>query len=158
MRNLYWQTNITLHIQRGWIILNCLNQDKQLANIKITCNSEMRYPCTSIEKRSYNCWSTIKCWLYLVWFTPRSNYSKCTLGETGSGKSTQVPQFIVEDWINKGQGAKCNIVCTQPRRISAISLATRVSAELGDGKGRMGSVGSLCGYQVCSIIKFDGSN
>jgi ATP-dependent RNA helicase DHX57 len=41
-------------------------------------------------------------------------------GETGCGKSTQVPQFILEQAIASGNGATCNIVCTQPRRISAI--------------------------------------
>ncbi|XP_041377574.1 ATP-dependent RNA helicase DHX29-like [Gigantopelta aegis] len=67
-------------------------------------------------------------------------------GETGSGKSTQVPQFILEDMIRSGQGSKCNIVCTQPRRISALSLANRVSQELGEGCP--GKRDSLCGYQI----------
>ena len=42
-------------------------------------------------------------------------------GETGSGKTTQVPQFIFDDAIARGRGDGCNIICTQPRRISATS-------------------------------------
>ncbi|KAL2339337.1 hypothetical protein Fmac_013783 [Flemingia macrophylla] len=67
-------------------------------------------------------------------------------GETGSGKTTQVPQFILDDMIESGNGAYCNIVCTQPRRIAAISVAERVADERCEPSP--GSDGSLIGYQV----------
>uniref|UniRef100_A0A8C9Z803 ATP-dependent RNA helicase DHX29 n=1 Tax=Sander lucioperca TaxID=283035 RepID=A0A8C9Z803_SANLU len=66
----------------------------------------------------------------------------------GSGKSTQIPQFLLEELLTGGKVAKpCNIVVTQPRRISAMSLACRVSEELGCEDGP-GSKSSLCGYQI----------
>ncbi|KAH7332234.1 hypothetical protein KP509_20G077000 [Ceratopteris richardii] len=63
-------------------------------------------------------------------------------GETGCGKTTQLPQFILEHEIANGRGASCNIICTQPRRISAISVATRVAAERGE------NIGETVGYQI----------
>ncbi|KAL4787915.1 P-loop containing nucleoside triphosphate hydrolase protein [Aspergillus varians] len=63
-------------------------------------------------------------------------------GETGSGKSTQSVQFILDDMIIKGLGGAANIICTQPRRISALGLADRVSDE------RCSSVGDEVGYII----------
>ena len=59
-------------------------------------------------------------------------------GETGSGKSTQLPKLCVL----AGRGKKAKIAHTQPRRIAAISLANRVSEEIGS------PVGEAIGYQV----------
>ncbi|KAH0590581.1 hypothetical protein H2248_000717 [Termitomyces sp. 'cryptogamus'] len=67
-------------------------------------------------------------------------------GETGCGKSTQVPAFILEDQLSRGK--PCKIYCTEPRRISAISLAQRVSRELGDPANAVGTVNSLVGYSI----------
>ena len=50
-------------------------------------------------------------------------------GETGSGKSTQVVQYVLDAMIDDGLGDACNIICTQPRRISALGLADRVADE-----------------------------
>ncbi|KAK4442660.1 ATP-dependent RNA helicase DHX29 [Podospora aff. communis PSN243] len=67
-------------------------------------------------------------------------------GETGCGKSTQVPSFLLEHQLMSGK--PCKIYCTEPRRISAISLARRVSEELGEGKGDLGTSRSLVGYSI----------
>ncbi|CAD6917747.1 unnamed protein product [Tilletia controversa] len=53
-------------------------------------------------------------------------------GETGCGKSTQTPQYLLEDAIARSEGSLCNIVVTQPRRVSAMGLAARVAAERGE--------------------------
>jgi ATP-dependent RNA helicase DHX36 len=69
----------------------------------------------------------------------RENQVVVLSGETGCGKTTQVPQFILEDAVERGFGAQIQIICTQPRRISAISVAKRVAEERGERLG--GSVG-----------------
>ena len=63
-----------------------------------------------------------------------------------SGKSTQVPAFLLEHCLL--QGKPCKIYCTEPRRISAISLARRVSEELGEDKHDLGTNRSLVGYSI----------
>lgn len=63
-------------------------------------------------------------------------------GDTGCGKTTQVPQFILDEMIDKMQGSSCNIVCTQPRRISAITISERVAWE------RCEKLGISVGYTI----------
>ncbi|CAI9111904.1 OLC1v1012242C1 [Oldenlandia corymbosa var. corymbosa] len=72
--------------------------------------------------------------------TVASNQVVLISGETGCGKTTQVPQFLLDHMWGKGEN--CKIVCTQPRRISAISVAERISAE------RDESVGDTIGYKI----------
>jgi HrpA-like RNA helicase len=50
------------------------------------------------------------------------------VGETGSGKTTQLPQYLFEDGYTKN-GMK--VACTQPRRVAAMSVAARVADEMG---------------------------
>ncbi|KAL1423814.1 hypothetical protein MTO96_003731 [Rhipicephalus appendiculatus] len=63
-------------------------------------------------------------------------------GATGCGKTTQVPQYILDSYINQGIGAECCIVVTQPRRISAVSVAERIAEE------RSEQLGQSAGYSV----------
>ncbi|KAL4215433.1 ATP-dependent RNA helicase dhx29 [Rhizopus microsporus] len=68
-------------------------------------------------------------------------------GETGCGKSTQVPQFLAEDLL-LGSSESGLVICTQPRRISAMSIANRVSMEMGDAPNTTGSKNAMVGYQI----------
>lgn len=63
-------------------------------------------------------------------------------GETGCGKTTQVAQFLLEDAISRYDGSVCNIIVTQPRRISAITVANRVAEERAERPGHS------VGYQI----------
>lgn len=50
------------------------------------------------------------------------------VGETGSGKTTQIPQYMHEAGLTEGGALK--IGCTQPRRVAAMSVAARVAQEM----------------------------
>ncbi|GAA6009512.1 hypothetical protein JCM11491_003585 [Sporobolomyces phaffii] len=66
-------------------------------------------------------------------------------GETGSGKTTQVPAFVLEDAIVNSRGASTSIVVTQPRRVSAIGVASRVANERCED---VNSARGLVGYAI----------
>lgn len=68
----------------------------------------------------------------------RDNQVVIVIGETGSGKTTQLTQFLNEE----GYGRLGMIGCTQPRRVAAVSVAERVADEMGV------KVGDEVGYSI----------
>ncbi|XP_043085634.1 ATP-dependent RNA helicase DHX30 isoform X2 [Puntigrus tetrazona] len=72
----------------------------------------------------------------------RSSQVVVIAGETGCGKTTRIPRFLLEGQVRRGEGAECNILVTQPRRISAVSVAHRVAQEMGP------ALRHCVGYQV----------
>lgn len=82
----------------------------------------------------------------------RDNQVIIVVGETGSGKTTQLTQFLYED----GYGNRGMIGCTQPRRVAAMSVAKRVSEEM---ECKLGStVGYAIRFEDCTsketVIKY----
>lgn len=82
----------------------------------------------------------------------RDNQVIIVVGETGSGKTTQLTQFLYED----GYGKTGMIGCTQPRRVAAMSVAKRVSEEM---EVKLGStVGYAIRFEDCTsketVIKY----
>ena len=74
--------------------------------------------------------------------TVQRNAVTVLIAETGAGKSTQCAQFILEQALREGEGDNVNIICTQPRRVAATSLAERVSDEM------CGELGKMVGYSI----------
>ena len=57
----------------------------------------------------------------------KKNQTIVLVGETGSGKTTQIPSLMLEAGVSRGRKL---IACTQPRRVAAMSVSKRVSEEL----------------------------
>jgi HrpA-like RNA helicase len=70
------------------------------------------------------------------------------VGETGSGKTTQIPQWCVDFARSVG---KRGVSCTQPRRVAAMSVAQRVSEEMDVCLGQ--EVGYSIRFEDCSCSK-----
>ncbi|CAG7721405.1 unnamed protein product [Allacma fusca] len=89
-------------------------------------------------------------WEYKDKFTDLLAKHQCIVlvGETGSGKTTQIPQWCVEYSRSVG---KRGVACTQPRRVAAMSVAQRVSEEMDVSLGQ--EVGYSIRFEDCSCSK-----
>eukprot|EP01027_Heterolobosea_sp_BB2_P007010 GEZU01010492.1.p1 GENE.GEZU01010492.1~~GEZU01010492.1.p1 ORF type:complete len:707 (+),score=219.73 GEZU01010492.1:172-2292(+) len=102
-----------------------------------------------LEKRkTLPVWEAEEEFLKLV----ENNQIVILVGETGSGKTTQIPQFLVNSHLRKG---KC-IACTQPRRVAAMSVSKRVADEMDVQLGE--EVGYTIRFEDCTgprtILKY----
>ncbi|XP_061820017.1 pre-mRNA-splicing factor ATP-dependent RNA helicase PRP16 isoform X1 [Nerophis lumbriciformis] len=77
----------------------------------------------------------------------RDNSIVIVVGETGSGKTTQLTQYLHED----GYTSYGMVGCTQPRRVAAMSVAKRVSEEIGTNLGE--EVGYAIRFEDCTCEK-----
>ncbi|XP_075803891.1 ATP-dependent RNA helicase TDRD9 isoform X2 [Microtus pennsylvanicus] len=101
----------------------------KLSNVTCILEATYKYPDLPINRCKEEVISLIE-----------SNSVVIIHGATGSGKSTQLPQYILDHYTQRS--AFCNIVVTQPRKIGASSIARWISKE------RSWTLGGLVGYQV----------
>ncbi|XP_023217284.1 putative pre-mRNA-splicing factor ATP-dependent RNA helicase PRP1 isoform X1 [Centruroides sculpturatus] len=94
---------------------------------------------------------TLPVWEYKDKFfeTLTKNRILVLVGETGSGKTTQIPQWCVE--FLRERGVKKSVACTQPRRVAAMSVAARVAEEMDVMLGQ--EVGYSIRFEDCSSSK-----
>ncbi|XP_052549791.1 ATP-dependent RNA helicase TDRD9 isoform X2 [Tympanuchus pallidicinctus] len=110
-------------------------QDASMSNCEpcvwnsISMTTNHKYACMPVARHREELLSLIK-----------SNSVVIIQGATGSGKSTQVPQYVL-DYCTE-QSVYCNIAVTQPRKIGASSIARWISKE------RSWTLGGFVGYQV----------
>ncbi|XP_060962998.1 probable pre-mRNA-splicing factor ATP-dependent RNA helicase DEAH2 isoform X3 [Cannabis sativa] len=83
----------------------------------------------------------------------KANQTLILVGETGSGKTTQIPQFVLEavDIETPDKRRKMMIACTQPRRVAAMSVSRRVAEEMDVTIGE--EVGYSIRFEDCSSAK-----
>ncbi|XP_069688827.1 putative ATP-dependent RNA helicase DHX57 [Periplaneta americana] len=134
--------NANTHQQRQQISLHeLLREDSNIARRFLEKQGDSRYKKALEGRRQLPAWSRMEIILNAV----KKHQVVVVSGETGCGKSTQVPQFLLDDWLlnwSSAEKSHLEIICTQPRRLSAIGVAERVAEE------RAERIGNTIGYQI----------
>ncbi|XP_021919512.1 ATP-dependent RNA helicase DHX36-like isoform X2 [Zootermopsis nevadensis] len=135
--------NIAANLERSLLVGKFLAQDKELDELfkmRLLAKQDTKhYQKMMAFRRKLPSFAMKDQILELV----EQNQIVVISGETGCGKTTQVAQFILDDYIMKDKGSTCHVICTQPRRISAMSVATRVAEERYEVCGQ-----ESVGYQI----------
>ncbi|KAA8595645.1 hypothetical protein FQN60_010936 [Etheostoma spectabile] len=111
---------------------------------KTEASSEFAKKKTFLEQRQYLPIFAVRQQLLNI---IRDNSIVIVVGETGSGKTTQLTQYLHED----GYTSYGMVGCTQPRRVAAMSVAKRVSEEIGTNLGE--EVGYAIRFEDCTSEK-----
>eukprot|EP01147_Barroeca_monosierra_P007258 gene7258-7662_t len=115
-----------------------INKDKKLAEKEQTVQSRQEFCRMLKPRKKLPCYSFRSKIIEMI-----KNHPVVIIGgQTGCGKTTQIPQYVLESLLIEGSGSLCNIICTQPRRLSAVAVATRVSQE------RAQELGDDVGYKI----------
>ncbi|XP_060531487.1 putative ATP-dependent RNA helicase DHX57 [Cylas formicarius] len=126
--------------KRQYALEEILREDRQIAESFKSRLTDPKFLRMMTARKSLPAWSLRHDVLNMI----HKSQVVVVSGETGCGKSTQVPQFILDDWLQNYtvDSGHIEIVCTQPRRISAIGVAERVADE------RAEKIGRTVGYQI----------
>ncbi|KAI4485731.1 hypothetical protein M0802_012565 [Mischocyttarus mexicanus] len=132
-------------------ISNILDNDNKMDNVSVGTNTA-QLGSLNEELNVYNTFNFSNCLKTNLSVTNMKDHIISMIdtnsviiieGPTGCGKTTQIPQFILDSCYQKK--VHCNIIVTEPRRIAASSIAKRVSQE------RKWPVGTLVGYKIGMI-------
>ncbi|KAK6027147.1 helicase protein [Ostertagia ostertagi] len=135
------------------------NNNSAAAETKAKINPFTRMP---YSKKYWQIWEKRKnlpVWEYKEKFMEVLHNNQCMtlVGETGSGKTTQIPQWCVEYVRQRAiPGQRRLVACTQPRRVAAMSVAARVADEMDVQLGQ--EVGYSIRFEDCvsaqTILKY----
>ncbi|KAL5009094.1 hypothetical protein ScPMuIL_014675 [Solemya velum] len=120
------------------ILQKKLRQNKTLKEEYKNKQNSSKYKSMQVNRQNLPAWDKQKDILKLI----HDNQVVVISGMTGCGKTTQIPQFILDSSLKTSGLDVCNILCTQPRRISAIAVAERVAEERAEKLGR------IIGYKI----------
>ena len=112
---------------------------KKYKNVGSSHTSELASPAVALVAAANERLLPVRRLAHEFLVTFRSKATVVLVAETGSGKSTQVPQILLEAGLAAAHDGQ-RLVCTQPRRMAAITLAQRVASERGESVGA-GAVG-----------------